>query len=404
MRYPIIDGLRGFFLLNMMIVHLTFGDDIYYLPWINHHSLGLVEDAQGFVFLSGGVIGLVYGRMMLRATPQAMQSAIMGRIRLLFTHHLLLVLVLTALALWFFGVPLPSGLYNAFGDNPIAFGILSALLLTGGPFIDILPMYIVFMALTPLALRASMDGRWLHVIAVSVGFWVFAQFGILEFVFSEIASATGMEAAGQRLGIHFNRFAWQILYFPAMVFGVLFAQGKIDFDFLAQRNWAPVVAVAAAVAALFAVCDIMIIRGVMPQPIQSSIYALSERSRMGPFRVVNFVALLVVMSWLLTAAPRHAAPVLRWIGNGVRWIFSITPLVLLGRHSLRAYTFHVLVVYLVHSFFDPGNLTQLGREMMLVAGAASLALPVAWGELISARARQRREAAAGDERRTPRGA
>lgn len=50
MRFQIIDGFRGFFLFNMMVVH--FNNYLNgRLPKLNHHFFGFVEDAQGFVFL-----------------------------------------------------------------------------------------------------------------------------------------------------------------------------------------------------------------------------------------------------------------------------------------------------------------------------------------------------------------
>ena len=64
-RLDIIDGMRGYFLVFMLINHLVFVGG-YWLVEINHRQLAFVEDAQGFVFLSGLLIGLVYARKMLK--------------------------------------------------------------------------------------------------------------------------------------------------------------------------------------------------------------------------------------------------------------------------------------------------------------------------------------------------
>lgn len=67
-RLTVIDGFRGFFLLFMGVFHFnTVLDTV--LGKVNHHNVGWVEDAQGFVFISGLVVGLVYGRKHLRAEP-----------------------------------------------------------------------------------------------------------------------------------------------------------------------------------------------------------------------------------------------------------------------------------------------------------------------------------------------
>ncbi len=51
-RYDLIDGMRGYFLVFMLINHLIFAGG-YWLVQVNHNQLAFVEDAQGFVFLSG---------------------------------------------------------------------------------------------------------------------------------------------------------------------------------------------------------------------------------------------------------------------------------------------------------------------------------------------------------------
>ncbi|MGL6043624.1 MAG: OpgC domain-containing protein, partial [Sandaracinobacteroides sp.] len=65
MRYPLLDGFRGFFLLFMTIIHANEILDTV-AGKLNHHYFGWVEDAQGFVFISGFVVALVYGRALDR--------------------------------------------------------------------------------------------------------------------------------------------------------------------------------------------------------------------------------------------------------------------------------------------------------------------------------------------------
>ena len=63
-RVPLLDGLRGYFLVFMLLTHLFGG--AYALVRVNHAELGFVQDAQGFVFLSGLLVGALYGRRMER--------------------------------------------------------------------------------------------------------------------------------------------------------------------------------------------------------------------------------------------------------------------------------------------------------------------------------------------------
>src|SRR5690606_1716359 len=64
-RFEIIDGMRGYFLVFMLVNHLIFVGG-YWMVEVNHRQFAFVEDAQGFVFLSGLLIGMVYARKMLK--------------------------------------------------------------------------------------------------------------------------------------------------------------------------------------------------------------------------------------------------------------------------------------------------------------------------------------------------
>lgn len=64
-RFDLIDGMRGYFLVFMLINHLVFAGGLWLME-INHRQLAFVEDAQGFVFLSGLLIGMVYARKMMK--------------------------------------------------------------------------------------------------------------------------------------------------------------------------------------------------------------------------------------------------------------------------------------------------------------------------------------------------
>lgn len=61
-RQALLDGLRGYFLVVMLVDHLWF-DGGNPAALVNHNQLAFVEDAQGFILLSGLIVGLCYGRL-----------------------------------------------------------------------------------------------------------------------------------------------------------------------------------------------------------------------------------------------------------------------------------------------------------------------------------------------------
>lgn len=58
-----------------------------------------MEDAQGFVFISGLVVALVYGRIGMQRGEAAMSEGVHKRIRTIYAHQAGLVLILFASAL-----------------------------------------------------------------------------------------------------------------------------------------------------------------------------------------------------------------------------------------------------------------------------------------------------------------
>lgn len=79
----------------MMIVHVNMQFDAV-IGKLNHHYLGWVEDAQGFVFISGFVVGLVYGARLIRRGYDACRSSIFSRIKTIYSHQAGLILIFLA--------------------------------------------------------------------------------------------------------------------------------------------------------------------------------------------------------------------------------------------------------------------------------------------------------------------
>ena len=77
-RIRTLDGLRGYFLVIMLLNHLAFSSRIE-LQHLTRTEFVLGVDAQGFVFLSGLLAGLVYtthlGRRGFAATADRMRGA-----------------------------------------------------------------------------------------------------------------------------------------------------------------------------------------------------------------------------------------------------------------------------------------------------------------------------------------
>ena len=174
MRFPFLDGFRGFFLVMMTVHHLQV-ELFFPLQLIDYTRFSTFGAAQGFVFLSGVVVAMVYGRKLVKGSEEAMRRALWQRIWLIYRYHAGLVglVILFSVLIVQAGNQSPLAAFNT--GTPVLNAALSLLLLSGPTFIDILPMYLVFLAFTPAALIAMHKGHYAQVLTVSVGLWLFAQ-------------------------------------------------------------------------------------------------------------------------------------------------------------------------------------------------------------------------------------
>ncbi len=224
MRIGIVDGFRGFFLVFMMIIHCNALLDAT-LGKLNHHYFGWVEDAQGFVFLSGMVVGLVYTGRMLRHGEGAMVAGIWKRIRTIYSHQAGLIFIFLSVALL---LPAEIGISNfsKYQAEPVLFTLGSLLLMTGSNHMGILPMYIFFLMATPFTLRLLQRGQFATVFAISMSLWLVAQTGLIEQFKQAINDWMTSIGHPMKLGIFFNPLGWQIIFFSGLTLGYLMATKK----------------------------------------------------------------------------------------------------------------------------------------------------------------------------------
>ena len=375
MRYKILDGFRGYFLLFMSIVHIDGIVDVA-LGKVNHHWLGWVEDAQGFVFISGLVVGLVYGGVYLRRSFEDMRRGIRARMRLIFTYHAGLTLAILGAALLMGSLGHATNIVNPYRAEPVVFPLLSLGLLGGSAFMGILPMYLWFMALTPWVLRQLREGRALSVLVLSVGLWLLAQTRLPAYLGTLIGQ--GLEAVGidAGIGLGFNLLAWQAIFFLGLWLGFLQAEGRLDLSLLRRPEVERAMPWLLGLVLGLAVFDRLVAGGLMPA-FGSLAWTHLARENLTPVYLVNFVADLVLVTWVIVAGPTSQ---LGWAPPAARaltWLFTRPFLVFLGQHSLQVFAWHVAVAYLIDFAFAGRDLGEAGGTLVMVLGTLSIYVP-AW--------------------------
>jgi hypothetical protein len=338
-----IDTLRGLFLVVMTFDHLP----NHPLVRFTAQSFGFVSAAEGFVFVSGIVSAWVYGRILAEQGEANLRRRAWHRARDLYLTYLLLYTLALVGGLW--------------GGRQIASQFPDfwtgwwhgALLIYRPSFAGILPMYAVFLLLTPLLLEQMTRGRTLLIGSASVALWLAAQWG---------GGSPAHNPSWMRLG-PFNILAWQLLFVAGVYFGYRKAAGR-GSPLRASRLLLVFSVVLAAL--LFLVRHNVLFVGNLKLVDVATVLG-AWKSINHPLRLINFAALAYILWYLPRSFDEklHGLPLFRFLRY-------------LGRHSLQVYAWSALVAYTASSFsVSWASLAPVWRALLAVTAALSLAIP-AW--------------------------
>ncbi len=389
MRLSVLDGFRGFFLLFMGVVHINIITNVT-LGKLNHHYFGWVEDAQGFVFISGLVVGLVYGGIMLRKGAQKMRKAVWKRMQTIYMHQAGLIFIMLVTAFLFAQLGAVPQILNGYFREPFVFTLASLGLVSGSAHMGILPMYLWFLCLTPFVLMALHRAQTPVLVCIALAAWFFAQMGLLELV--TLWSEETLRAAGAEvnIGIFFNVFAWQLLFFSGLYCGFRHAQGSLDLSVLEAPVYRTVFLVGVVMFLCLGIYDRIVFDNWISPSFGQSVKDVTDRGNFSIIYVVAFYLDLFLVTWLLVAGERCGIMWVEVLARAVRWIFTRRFLVFLGQHSLHVFSFHILLVYVIDILLEGRQVGELQGSIILIAGAASLYIPAYWHAKTQQKAQERK--------------
>jgi hypothetical protein len=346
-----IDSLRGLLICKMMVTHVSLQ-----LSSIVNQPVGFFTAAISFVTLAGLVVGLVAGKRSVKQPTRAIANWLWRRAALIYVAQIATMCALIAAGsivpgfearvvqlLGLSGDSLGGALWRLaiFADAPGYFGIL--------------PMYIIFMALAPVAVALLRRGQASIVVGASVGIWLapqLAEWGVLP-----IDPATLDVGPSD----YFNLLAWQMPFTIAMVLG--FAVGSGQAAPTPHAGWAMLAALIVGVLFLerWELIDLI--------PGSELTNGMADAYDLDLLRLINFTAAAYLAYFLASVRPRWA---------------QVECLAVIGRNALLAFSAHVAIAYALKLagrivLFDYGvaesNVLELGLEVVVVAmGLASLYL------------------------------
>lgn len=346
-----LDALRGLMLVLMTLTHLPTR-----LAGPFGQPFGFVSAAEGFVFLSAYVAGQVYSRRQRRDGPDEMRSAFLQR-------ALKVYLCQVGLLLFLFGVVAAIGvlrseaaitdLVDFYLARPGAALLAGLALVYNPPLLDILPMYVLFMLVSPMLLLHGPRGGWGVVLGASVLLWLGSQFDLGPRLYEGVAALTGLAVPTHETG-SFHLLAWQFLW----VLGLW--MGAQDLDDSAPPLRFPRWMVGAAWAWALACLAWRHAVGQAPFGADEALNLLFDKWRLAPLRLLDFFALLVLTmhhgAWLKAHLPRLAV------------------LETLGRAALPVFCAHLVAVLTALAFAGAATPERPGWIDAAVLGAGFAAM------------------------------
>lgn len=368
-RYVVLDGFRGLFLLSMALAHFNMVTGVW-LGNLHPQRFGWVDGAQGFVFVSGVLCGMVHGRTLLREGPAAARAALLARARVLYLYQAGLVLLLMAAALAL-RARAPEDLLP-YLDAPVAFTLGSLALLSSSIHMGILPMYILFLLATPLAFALLRRGLDAPFAAAVVFAWMAAQTGLFGWGVYRLEQALQAREVGARFGLYFNAMGWQALFFGGVFLGFRAAQRRLDLGFLAAPQMRILWFMALGAFVALGLYDVAVANGAIAPDYGGKMAVRWPRSVLGPIYVFAFAVDLFLIAWLLAAGRNDPLRWVRGLAAGLGWLMTRPFLVLLGRHALPVFAFHIGLYYVLATVIPLAGLSERGLTWALVAAMAAL--------------------------------
>ncbi len=338
-RIEEVDALRGLMLVWMTCTHLPTVLSTYV-----NQPLGFFAATEGFIFLSALFTGRICARVAESEGHAAMCRNVWVRAARLYIYQLLLL----AFA---FVIEAPIA---ARGNRPAVHNLLNyyftvgrpraffdaAFMIYRPPLLDILPIYIIFLAFTPFAVLLGMRFGWKFAFVGGLTLWVFAQFGFKTMVYSWLTHAFGLRIPLNEMGA-FDLWAWQLWWLVGLWLGVRWATHDLPLEQWTHRKI--VVLPAAAIALLF-----LILRYVQLEESLDlgKLAPLLDKWDFGFGRIIDFSAIAILTIRFRSVLKRLA----------------IRPLVLMGQASLQVFCVHLLCVFFA--------LTVMGNNAMLTGWPA----------------------------------
>jgi hypothetical protein len=333
-----LDFLRGMVMILVIATHIEYFSFFSMFAW---ERIGLISSAEGFVSLSGIVLGIVYKKKLFKLGFQQATILLWKRAFQLYRANVWIILSILLLgSIPLINVyqathwvdPLSTQAWPLFPKSGTAWKdiIIQTLLLRIGPHqFQIIGFYTIVIGLAPIALYLFYRRLTIWVILIS---WIIYAFNAVYY----------LQITGAQFERGFPLLTWQVLFFNSMAVGY---HHQRVFNFLSDQKNKILIYAAIIVSVL---CIILALSN--PKPVfwpwqlfsffDNMGYAKLhsqwfDKTALGIGRILNNIALFIVMLSLLSNHWQFWNKVLGWL---------VIPI---GQASLYVFVLHVYFIIII---------------------------------------------------------
>jgi hypothetical protein len=353
-----LDFFRGLAMLIIFVAHVPGNSWTDYIP----ARFGFSSAAEMFVFCSGCASAIAFGSVFARRGWAIGTIRIAYRIWQLYWAHIGLFLVLVSISIATASLHIGTrddtaaglslGAFAADGLDAIA-GLMTLSLVPD--LLNILPMYIVLLALVPFAMALSRISPLL-VVAASAALWLMVQ-------------ATGLNLpAGGAPGRAwlFDPFAWQLMFFTGFAFGM----GWLPKP---QLNHPALLPIAATAIALSVPINFWAFTNNIPALLSVREWLIPDgiiaTTRLAVLRYAHFLCLAYVVLSFVDRFPKTIASP------------ALAPVAAIGRQSLSTFVSSVALAWIAGRLLDVigrGFISAAAVNLIGFATIFAIARSTAW--------------------------
>lgn len=336
-RNLLIDSLRGLLLVIMLVDHTPL-----FIKQFTASSFGFFDGAEGFIFISAYLFGLIYSKYL--TNKSLLFEKTFKRVWVIYKYHIASVVFLHLLI--FCVIRYFPGLISLehFGMENISilYSLKTLLILKQASFLDILPLYIILIAFSPLILL-GFKYNFKITLLISFTLWALIQFPYSQQLYDGFLSNLNISFGS------FNYLGWQFLFTIGLFLG------HRTFNKKNKINYNPKIAFFIVLIAI----AFFILRHILPKFNDNLFWTMiGNKKYLQPVRLFNFIIIVYVLSLI----------------NKNYSVTKINFFTYIGKYSIDVFTFHLVLIYLLN--LNSSKVEQLPKPVQLILGILIVSLLV----------------------------